>query len=130
LHLLKDNQDNKCNNLQVFLLLNQLFRIKFQQQLNQKLVFQIQSNYIFSTNTILQDNTGVLSDQDQSTLLEIFQYPGFQEHHVSPLPFNVSLEMQIMRRILSKRYTRARQVKSNFIYLKYIVNFDYTGTTY
>jgi len=78
----------------------------------------------------LQDNTGVLLDQDQSTLLEIFQYPGFQEDHVSPLPFNVSLEMQIMRRILSKRYTRARQVKSNFIYLKYIVNFDYTGTTY
>jgi hypothetical protein len=78
----------------------------------------------------LQENAGILSDQDQSTLLEIFQYPGFQEDHVSPLPFSVSLEIQIMRYILPKRYTLAQQVKSNFIYLKYIVNFDYTGTTY
>jgi hypothetical protein len=71
-----------------------------------------------------------MSDQDQSTLLEIFQYPGFEEDHLTPLPFNVSLEVQIMREILPKRYTLARHVKKNFIYLKLIFNFDSIGTTY
>ena len=49
-------------------------------------------------------------EQDQSTLLEIFQYPGFEEHRVTPLPFDISLHHQVMQRILPRRYTHARQV--------------------
>ncbi len=59
-----------------------------------------------------------MSDQDQSTLLEIFQYPGFEEDRVTPLPFHVTLEAQIMREILPKRYTLARHVTNNFIHLE------------
>lgn len=49
--------------------------------------------------------------QDQSTLLEIFQYPGFEEDRVTPLPFDVSLQNQVMQRILPKRFTHPRQVR-------------------
>jgi homoserine kinase len=56
-----------------------------------------------------------LPEQDQSTLLEIFQYPGFDEDRMTPLPFNVSLERQIMRRVLPKQYTLAQHVNNNSI---------------
>ena len=52
------------------------------------------------------------SGQDQSTLLEIFQYPGYEEHRITPLPFEVSLHSQVMQRVLPKRYIHARQVRN------------------
>jgi homoserine kinase len=57
-----------------------------------------------------QSNAKNLLGQERSTLLEIFQYPGFEEHTVTPLPFNVSLQTQVMQHILPKRYVRHEQV--------------------
>ena len=58
----------------------------------------------------LQSTVNVVPEQDQSTLLEIFQYPGFEENRITPLPFNVSLDKQIMKYILPRRYTLSKQV--------------------
>lgn len=49
-------------------------------------------------------------------MLEIFQYPGFNEDQVTPLPFNVSLDAQVMRRVLPQRYTLSKQVCSTYMY--------------
>ncbi|CAF0864620.1 unnamed protein product [Adineta ricciae] len=62
-------------------------------------------------NTIahLDENEDDEFGQDRSTLLEIFKYPGFHEDHVTPLPFHMVLETEVMRHILSKQYTLGKQ---------------------
>ncbi|CAF0971123.1 unnamed protein product [Rotaria sordida] len=70
-------------------------------------------------------SSNTLLDQDQSTLLEIFQYPGFEEHRVSPLPFNISLDRQVMRHVLPKRYTLSKQAP----YIKSLIELYYSMPT-
>ena len=69
----------------------------------------IKSTFQDQITTTVKPKPKPVVEQDQSTLLEIFQYPGFEEHRVTPLPFDISLHHQVMQRVLSKRYTHARQ---------------------
>ncbi|CAF0729979.1 unnamed protein product [Rotaria sp. Silwood1] len=63
-------------------------------------------------------SSNTLLDQDQSTLLEIFQYPGFEDNRVTPLPFNISLDKQVMRHVLPKRYTLSKQDMFWWVFLE------------
>ncbi|CAF4537303.1 unnamed protein product [Rotaria sp. Silwood1] len=70
-------------------------------------------------------SSNTLLDQDQSTLLEIFQYPGFEDNRVTPLPFNISLDKQVMRHVLPKRYTLSKQAP----YIKSLIELYYSMPT-
>ncbi|CAF2036866.1 unnamed protein product [Rotaria magnacalcarata] len=70
-------------------------------------------------------NANSLMEQDQSTLLEIFQYPGFDEQQITPLPFNISLDAQVMRHVLPKRYTLSKQAP----YIKSLLELYYCDPT-
>lgn len=61
---------------------------------------------------MVNDEPESAQEQDRSTLVEIFKYPGFSDEHTTPLPFRVALEAEVMRHVLSKQYTRARQVNT------------------
>ncbi|CAF2747926.1 unnamed protein product [Rotaria sp. Silwood2] len=79
-----------------------------------------------STTTVKpKGSSNTLLDQDRSTLLEIFQYPGFEEARVTPLPFNVSLDRQVMRLVLPKRYTLSKQAP----YIKSLIDLYYSMPT-
>ncbi|CAF0806928.1 unnamed protein product [Adineta steineri] len=64
-------------------------------------------------------------EQSRTTLLEVFKYPGFDENQLTPLPFHVSLERQIMRHILSQQYTHLQQAP----YIKSLIQLYHSAPT-
>ncbi|UJR25363.1 hypothetical protein I4U23_006713 [Adineta vaga] len=59
------------------------------------------------TSASVTEDKDTALEQDKSTLLEIFKYPGFHEDHITPLPFHVAPHIKSLIQLYHSSQTKA-----------------------